>query len=110
MSDVERMRALGGLGGTAKEANLSAQRQEYAESMPPLDSLENCKRRLEILNDMCVRGLLAGSVAGSAVRACEAWIRAYTAELDRQRIRELEATIERLEKQLAGRGRVQRVG
>lgn len=101
--------ALGQRGGIAKEAKAADERRRYAESMPSLDSPENCKRRLEIINDMAVRGLLPGSIAGSAVRACEAWLKAYTVEQDRQRIRELETTVERLEAQLAARS-VRRVG
>jgi hypothetical protein len=91
----------GRLGGQAKEANIAAERRRYTDAMPPLDSPENCKRRLEVIQDMTLRGLLAGSAAGAAVRSCEAWLKAYQTEIDRNRMRELERQIETLEKQLA---------
>ena len=99
----------GKLGGEAKEARLAVERRRYADTMPPLDSPENCKRRLELIQDMTLRGLLAGSVAGAAVRSCEAWLKAYQAEMDRNRMRDLERQIETLEKQLAGTRGVRRV-
>jgi hypothetical protein len=78
--------------------------------MPALDSAESCKQRLAIIQDMTLRGLLAGSVAGAAVRSCEAWLKAYQTEIDRNRMRDLERHIEALEKQLAGATGARRVG
>ena len=87
-------------GGDAKQAKRMAALAARAVDMPPLDSVENAKARLEIINDLVVSGLLAGSQAGAAVRAVEVWLKAEAHEMDRNKIRELTAQLELLEAEL----------
>ena len=104
------MKALGSLGGTAKAANVTAKLDAIVNGLPPLDSVEACKKSLHAIRDAAMRGLIGGSQAGAAVRACEAWLKAYQAELDRNRMREMEKQIASLEEQLSRRASVRRVG
>jgi hypothetical protein len=84
----------------ARYQKRDAARAALADAMPPLDSIDNAKRRLAIINDLAVNGLLAGSQAGAAVRAVEAWIKAEAMALDLHRIKEMERTISELEAEL----------
>ena len=101
--------AYGARGGDTKERNRNNSRDAAVDDMPPLNSEANCKLRLEHIQNLTLRGLLAGSQAGAAVRACEVWLKANQAELDRNRMRELERQMEELERQLSA-SRVRRVG
>lgn len=104
-------RAIGALGGEQKAANQRMRLARVVTELPPMDSLEAAKARLEIISTLAVSGALAGSQAGAAVRAVEVWVKTYQAELDRNRLRDLERQIETLEKQLAAtRTGVRRVG
>jgi hypothetical protein len=97
-ADFKRDRAA--KGGHAKEARRQAALAARAADMPRLDSVENAKGRLEIINDLVVSGLLAGSQAGAAVRAVEVWLKAEAHALDLHRIKEMERTITDLENEL----------
>lgn len=87
-------------GGEAKQAKRAASLAARAAAMPPLDSVENAKARLEIINDLVISGLLAGSQAGAGVRAVEVWLKAEAHALDLHRLKELERTITELEAEL----------
>jgi len=71
--------------------------------LPPMDSAEHVKARLELLCNWTAAGLLAGSKAGAAVRSCEAWLKLHEHELDRQRMKVLEQRVKELEAELSGR-------
>jgi hypothetical protein len=88
------------LGGEAKQAKRNAALAARAATMPPLDSVENAKARLEIINDLAVSGMLPGSQAGAASRSIEIWLRAEAHALDLHRLKELERTITELEAEL----------
>lgn len=92
-------------GGEAKaQARLDAMRT-VAAAMPPLNSPENCKLRLERIQDMVIGGVLSGAEAGAAVRASEVWLKSDAAADDRKRMRDLERQVADLEAQLAKAGR-----
>jgi hypothetical protein len=55
---------------------------------------------LQQIRDLSLSGMVTGSQAGSAVRACEAWLKARQLEIDLSRIRALESQIEALETEL----------
>ncbi len=78
------------------------------DDLPPMDSLDHVKARLEVI---CNRALHGQRELGPAVRACEAWVKADEHDLIRKRLREAEAVnvrmaaeIKRLRAELAKRG------
>jgi hypothetical protein len=86
------------LGGEARAANRAATLAEFVAQLPDSwDSEGAVKRFLEVIGAMSARGLLPGSQAGSAVRSAEAWIKAESLRLDRDRMAELEAKLRALE-------------
>jgi hypothetical protein len=74
------------------------------QALPPLDTPEHIRTAYQIVQRWACAGLLAGSVAGAAVRACDGALRLYEAQLDRDAMRALEARIAELEGELAQRG------
>ncbi len=87
-------------GGAAKQAKRVATLSALVDALPPLDSLENAMLSLEMIRNLALSGHVTGSQSGSAVRACEAWIKAHAQDLDLRRIKELERTITELEAEL----------
>jgi hypothetical protein len=93
-------------GGHAKQAKKRDTLDKVLDKVPRLDSPEAAKLRLEAISNAAMHGLLAGSQAGAAVRACEAWLKAHELELDMDRLAVLEKEVTRLERELkAARGR-----
>jgi hypothetical protein len=97
-------------------ARLSARRRrrlslaDVEAALPPaLDTPERIRAALELVQRWACAGLLAGSVAGSAVRAAEAALKLYEAQLDRERLKALERRVRELERELAQRPRLGRV-
>lgn len=88
------------LGGHEKEARRTEARENLADQLVPFDTIEAVKGNLEILARMAATGVVTGSAAGAAVRACEVWLRANETELDTRRIRELELQVRELEASL----------
>ena len=107
MPDIHREN--GAKGGEAKASHLREEQRAVARQLPPLDSVENAMKRLELINDATVSGVLAGSVAGAAVRACEVWLKAHAQEVDARRLKELERQIASLEDELAAAKRADHV-
>lgn len=101
--DSERAREAGRRGGRARgRQRLDLARVEAA--LPPaLDTPERIREALELVQRWACGGLLSGSVAGSAVRAVEAALKLYEAQLDRERMKALEQRVRELEAELAGR-------
>lgn len=87
-------------GGEAKQSKRVAALASRVNALPPLDSLENAMVSLEMIRNLALSGLVTGSQSGSAVRACEAWIKAKSLDVDTRRLRELERTITELEADL----------
>lgn len=87
-------------GGEAKQAKRVATLRTLVDALPPLDSLENAMASLEQIRNLALSGLVTGSQSGSAVRACEAWIKAHSLDVDLRRLKELEQTISELENEL----------
>ena len=91
------------LGGHAKEARRTQAREDLADQLVAFNSIEAVKGNLEVLARMAATGVITGSAAGSAVRACEVWMKAHQVELDMRRIRDLEQQVRDLEQALRSR-------
>ncbi len=94
----DEARALGKLSGASRQ-KLTLER--VMADLPPMDSIEHVKARLETICNWSVAGLVAGSQAGAAVRACEQWLKVHAWALDVARVRQLEARVRELEGQVA---------
>ena len=93
--DSQTAAEAGRKGGKAKaKARLSLEKVE--EAFGPLETIEDAQRRLERLGVWSAAGLLAGSVAGAAVRSVEVWIRAHESQLTRDVVEELKHEVTRL--------------
>jgi hypothetical protein len=85
------------IGGEAKQAGREKRQFDAAKVLPPMAETE---RRLEMICDLAVSGVLPGSQASAAVRACEAYLKARQLDLDVRRIKDLEKMIGELEREL----------
>lgn len=84
-------------GGQAKQAGREKRQFDAAKLLPPMDQTE---KRLEVICNLAVSGVLPGSQASAAVRACEAYLKAKQLDLDVRRIKDLEKMIGELEREL----------
>jgi hypothetical protein len=75
--------------------------EQVARELPPLDAPGNIRCAYETIQRWAACGLLAGSVAGACVRACDGALKLYEAELDREHVRTLEQRVKELEAELA---------
>jgi hypothetical protein len=106
--DSERAREAARKGGLAKaRRRLTLDRVET--ELPPMDTPEHVRAGLQLVQRWAAAGMLAGSVAGSCVRAAEVWLKLHEHELDRDRVRGLERRIAELEAELAARSVIRRV-
>lgn len=71
--------------------------------LPAMDSPENVRAGLQLLQRWIAAGLLNGSQGMAAVRAAEAWLRLHEHELDRHHMKRLEQRLRELEAELAAR-------
>ena len=94
----EEARALGQRSGQARR-RLTL--EDVERELPPMDSVEHVKARLETICNWSVAGRVAGSQAGAAVRACEQWLKVHAWALDVARVRQMEARVRQLEAELA---------
>jgi len=105
MPDPKHMREIGRVGGQR-----SAQRRrkltldDVEQQLPTLDTADNVRLAVQLLQRWGAAGMLPGAVLGGCVRAAEIALRALEAELDTKRVRALEQRIRELEAELAGRG------
>ena len=92
-----------------KQADLQ---QQAARSLPEVNSMDSAKRCLALIPALAISGVVPGSQASAAVRACEVFIRAEETELNIRRLKTLEAEVSRLEAELkkARNARALRVG
>ena len=84
-------------GGDAKQAGREKRQFDAAKVLPPMEQTE---KRLEVICNLAVSGVLPGSQASAAVRACEAYLKAKQLDLDVRRIKDLEKMIGELEREL----------
>jgi len=96
--DSERAREL-----AAKSAESRARRRRWPDSMPPLDSPANAKKRLEIISDLGMIGKLTAAQVGAQERIHREWRETYFAELDLRRLKLLDQRVKELEAELARR-------
>ena len=89
------------LGKRSAEARRGLTLERVLAELPPMDSVEHVKARLEMICNWSVAGLVSGSQAGAAVRACEQWLKVHAWALDVARVRQMEARVRQLEAELA---------
>lgn len=99
--DAEQAREAGKRSGQARR-RLTL--EDVERDLPRLDSPENAKRRLAILSDWGLAGLLTASMVGAQERIHREWREQHAFELDRQRFTALEQRLAELEAELAGQG------
>lgn len=98
----EKARAAGRKGGRAKaRQRLTLARTE--RELPPMDSIENIVRRLEIISAWATAGMISGTVAHACVRSCEVGLKAFEARLSREIVERLRARLKELEGQMRER-------
>jgi HAMP domain-containing protein len=89
-------------GGKAKARNrLTLDKVEAA--FGSLKTVEDAQRRLERLGTWAAAGMMAGSVAGAAVRSVEVWLKAQESKLTREVVEDLKGELDRLKAELKGR-------
>lgn len=87
-------------GAEARHKAKEKRQREAADEFPPLTSVENAQRRLDLISKHAAAGTMAGSQAGAAARAVEIWLKAEQHKLDLHRIKDLERMIGELEREL----------
>jgi hypothetical protein len=96
---------LAALGGEARalarSERAAALAEELAANLPPLDSPENCRRSVELIQRYAALGAMPGTVVHGMIRAAEIALRAQEVHLDLVRLRELEAKLAELEAERA---------
>jgi hypothetical protein len=83
-----------------KESSKGGREKRQFDAAKDLPSMDQTERRLEMICNLAVSGVLPGSQASAAVRACEAYLKAKQLDLDVRRIKDLEKMIGELEKEL----------
>ena len=68
-----------------------------------LVTLEDAQRRLDRIGVWALAGLLAGSVAGSAVRSVEVWVKTHESRLTQEVVIDLRQRLDELEAQIKQR-------
>ena len=68
-----------------------------------LVTLEDAQQRLDRIGVWALAGLLAGSVAGAAVRSVEVWVKTHESKLTQEVVQELRQRLEQLESDLKQR-------
>ena len=89
-------------GGRAKARRRLTLAQVEAE-LGTLDTLEDAQHRLDKIGLWALAGLLAGSVAGSAVRSVEVWVKTHESRLTQEVVTDLRQRLDELEAQIKQR-------
>lgn len=84
----------------AKSVRTKLTLEDVTAVLGALDTPEDAKRWLRQLTLWTSAGKIAGVPAGACVRAVAEWQKVYDAALDRDRIKQLEATVRDLEAEL----------
>jgi len=74
---------------------------EVEKKLPRMADVESVKRRIELLVNWAVAGMIPGTTAGAVVRGCEVWLRLHDSEIDRRTLKDAFTRIGQLEKELA---------
>lgn len=99
--------ALGGEArALARSERAAVLAEELASQLPALDSPENCRRSVELIQRYAALGAVPGTVVHGMIRAAEIALRAQEVHLDLVRLRELEAKLAELEAERARERRV----
>jgi hypothetical protein len=98
--DAEQAREAGKRSGQARR---TLTLEDVERDLPRLDCPEHAKRRLAVLSDWGLAGLLSASMVGAQERIHREWREQHAFEMDRQRFAALEARLAELEGELAGR-------
>jgi hypothetical protein len=100
-----RARELAKRSAAVRRANAKAREKLTLEAVEaafgPLETLEDGQRRLERIGVWACAGMLSGSVASSAARTVEIWVKAHEARLTRQAVEELSKKMEAWEPLIA---------
>jgi hypothetical protein len=94
----------GGLAHARKYESAAGQSlslDEVEKKLPKMTDVESVKRRIELLVNWAVAGLIPGTTAGAVVRGCEVWLRLHDSEMDRRTLADAFKRIAQLEKELA---------
>ena len=92
-------------GGRAKARNrLTLAKVEAA--FGALETIDDAQRRLERLCVWAAAGLMAGSVAGAAVRSVEVWLKASESKLTREVVEDLKREVSRIKAEVKRRPQV----
>lgn len=102
MFTKETARREGAKGGRAK-ARTKLTLTQVENELGTLDTLEDAQRRLDRIGVWALAGLLAGSVAGSAVRSVEVWVKTHESRLTTEVVQELRERLEQLEGEIKQR-------
>ena len=102
MFTKETARREGAKGGKAKARTKLSLTQVEAE-LGALVTLEDAQHRLDKIGLWALAGLLAGSVAGSAVRSVEVWVRTHESRLTQEVVTDLRQRLDELEAQIKQR-------
>ena len=95
------------LGGEAKAELRSERQQSAAAALPPLVTEQDALKRLEMIGEYAVGGIIAGTQANAAVQSVRVWLEVQRLAITSERIRRNERRIVELETQLAqARGRL----
>ena len=102
MFTKETARREGAKGGKAKARTKLTLTQVEAE-LGVLTTLEDAQRRLDRIGVWALSGLLAGSVAGAAVRSVEVWVKTHESRLTTEVVQELRQRLDELEGEIKQR-------
>jgi hypothetical protein len=78
---------------------------DIERELPLLDSAEHAQQRLARISNWGLAGMLTASMVGAQERVHREWREQHAFEIDRQRMRSLEARIRELEQELSQRQR-----
>ena len=93
----------------ARSAQRRQARKLTLEDLPSLDSAENAQRRLAMISNWGIAGLLSAAMVGAQERVHREWREQHAFEIDRRRMKDLEARVKELEAELVQRGGLRKV-
>ncbi|UCG87927.1 MAG: hypothetical protein JSW71_05120, partial [Gemmatimonadota bacterium] len=101
----EEARAAGRESGRARKAKAREKLNlaNVEAAFGPLETIEDAQRRLERLGVWAAAGMLAGTVAGAAVRSVEVWLKAHESRLTQDVVESLKKEVDRLKLEAKGR-------